>query len=168
MTPEAIRLLYDYTYWAFERVWTCIMPLTDAQFTQPIDYSMGSIRHHVVHLMSGTDRWMKRLQGADIPPPLEFEDFPTRAAVRQQWDVIRGEVLVYVRALDQAQLNESVLWEAPSRGFSQHNRRYEILMHVANHMTDHHAQMLAMLHHHFGAATVEQDMVFFLVERARG
>ena len=84
MTPEAIDLLYSYTYWAFERVWDCIMPLTDAQFTQDIDYSIGSIRNHVVHMMSGTRRWMERLQGIEIAPHLPFDDYATRTAAKAQ------------------------------------------------------------------------------------
>jgi len=54
MTPEATRKLYNYTYWAFEKVWECITPLTDEQFTQHLDYSLGSIHNQVIHVMSST------------------------------------------------------------------------------------------------------------------
>jgi len=164
MSPEAICRLYNYTYWAFERVWGCIMQLTDEQFTQHIDYSIGSIRDQVVHMMSGTRRWMKRVQGAEIPPHLPFDDYATREAAKAQWDEMKAEVLDYVHSLDQARLNEMVHWEIRTRGASYDNRRWELLMHVANHATDHRAQILAMLYHHFGVKTIEQDMIFYLVE----
>jgi len=164
MTPDAIRKLYGYTYWAFERVWDCIMQLTDEQFTQDIGYSSGSIRNHVVHMMSAEQRWMKRVQDAEIPPQLPFDDYPTRTEAKEKWDEIRIEVVDYIRSLDQAQLDETVHCEIRSRGLSFRKLRWELLMHVANHATDHRAQILALLHHHFGVKTVEQDIIFYLLE----
>lgn len=162
MTPEAIRTLYDYSYWAFERVWECVSPLTDEQFTRDVGYSAGSVRNQVVHIMSGTHRWMKRLQRVEVPPPLPFEDYPTRAAAKTQWDAMRADVLEYIYSLTPAQLDETIHWEIGSRGIERANRRWELLLHVANHATDHRAQILATLHHHFGVQTIEQDMVLYL------
>lgn len=164
MTPEAICRLCDYTYWAFEQVWNCITRLTDEQFTQDIDYSVGSIRNHVVHLMSSEQRWMKRVQGAEIPPLLPFDDYATRAAARAKWNEVQIEVLSYIHSLDQSQLDETVPWEIRSRGVSSDNRRWELLTHLANHATDHRAQILVILHHHFGVKTVEQDMILYMLE----
>ena len=164
MNPTSIRTLFGYTYWAFDLVWECIAQLSDEQFLEEINYSTGSIRNHVVHLMSGTNRWVKRLQGDDVPPHLYYEDFTTRDAVRARWDILRDETLAYVAGLDQKQLNETIPWELPARGLKLENRRWEILQHVANHATDHRSQMLAMLNTRFGIKTVEQDMLFYLLE----
>lgn len=164
MTPEAVRTLYGYSYWAFERVWGCIMQLSDAQFQEDIDYSTGSIRDQVVHLMSSTRRWMARMQGAEVPPQLAFQDYPTRAVTKAAWDAEKAEVLGYVRGLDQAQLDEAVSYAIQGRGIQAEARRWELLLHVANHATDHRAQILALLHLHFGVKTVEQDMLFYLLE----
>lgn len=164
MTPESLARLFDYNYWAFERVWACIEPLTDEQFVQPLGYSRGSIRDQVVHLMSATRRWMERLQLKEASPHLAFEDFTSKAAVKTMWDQMQGEVLNYIESLDQAQLDEVIRWEISSRALISHSPRWELLLHVANHGTDHRAQILAMLHEHFRVATVEQDMVLYLVE----
>ena len=56
-------------------------------------------------------------------------------------------------------------WEIPSRGWQHENRRWQLLLHVANHATDHRAQILAALHEHFGLTTPEQDMILYLLER---
>lgn len=164
MTPESIVRLYDYNYWAFERVWTCIEQITDEQFVKPLGYSRGSIRDQVVHLMSATRRWVERLQLLEASPHLAFEDFPSKALTKTTWDQMRADVLCYIRSLDQAQLDEVVQWEISSRALTSHSPRWELLLHVANHGTDHRAQILAMLHEHFRVATIEQDMVFYLVE----
>jgi uncharacterized damage-inducible protein DinB len=164
MTPQAIRKLFDYTYWAFEWVWNCIVKLTDEQFTQDLDYSLGSIRNHVVHLISSHHRWMKRLQGSEIPAHLSFDDFPSRDAVKPKWDEAKAEFLDYVYSLNQTQLDELVHYEIVSRGVVSDNHRWELLMHIANHATDHRAQILAMLDNRFSVKTVEQDMVFYFWE----
>jgi uncharacterized damage-inducible protein DinB len=60
-----------------------------------------------------------------------------------------------------------VHWEIRTRGLSYDNQRWELLIHVVNHATDHRAQILAMLHHHFGVKTIEHDMIFYLIGSSR-
>ena len=74
--------------------------------------------------------------------------------------------MCYLDSLTQEQLDENVDWELPARGLKSENPRWELLLHLANHATDHRAQILAMLHHHFHVPTIEQDMIFYLTERA--
>lgn len=162
MTPEAIRKVYDYSYWAFERVWNCICRLTDEQFTQELGYSSGSIRNHVIHMISSHHRWVNRLKREEAHPHLNFEDFPTQNAVKAKWDEAKVEFLEYVYSLDQGHLDEVVRYEIASRSVVSSSQRWEVLLHLANHATDHRSQILAMLHQQFGIQTVEQDMLFFL------
>ena len=162
MTPEAIRRLYGYTYWAFEEVWNCLDQLTDEQFTRSLDYSMGSLRNQMVHVMSGTQRWIDRMRGEPVSEHLMFEKYDTPVKVREKWDESKEDVLAYVFSLSQADLDEPVEWEIAGRGLKRSNKRWELLLHVANHATDHRAQMLAMLHYEYGVKTVEQDILFYL------
>ncbi|MEM7536984.1 MAG: DinB family protein [Chloroflexota bacterium] len=164
MTPTSTRTFYEYTYWSCELVWDCIQELTDEQFTQPIDYSIGSIRNHVVHMMSGTHRWMMRLQDNPLPPHLAFEDFTSIDATKTVWNAMKADVLAYVYSLDQGQLDEVIQWEIGTRDILRQHPRWALLMHIANHATDHRSQILALLHHHFGVRTVEHDMVFYLAQ----
>ena len=77
MKPNEIQTFYDYSYWAFERIWDSINQLTDEQFAEEVEYSTGSIRNIVVHLMSSTHRWAKRIQGAEIPQQLTYQAYNT-------------------------------------------------------------------------------------------
>lgn len=165
MDPEVIQELFSYNYWAFERVWACIVHLTDEQFAHEVDYSRGSIRNQVVHLMSATQRWVYRLQHIEPPPRLVNEDFVSLAQIKTKWDELRDETMKYLDTLTREQLEEVIRWELPERGFMEEDRRWEILLHVANHGTDHRAQILAILNQHFGIETVEQDMILYLREK---
>jgi len=164
MKPNEILTLFEYGYWAFEKVWECADQLTDEQFTQDIGYSRGSIRNQIVHMMSATRRWIIRLNGGEMIPHLAFNDFPTRAAIKAKWDELRAEALTYISSLTEADLDGKITWQLPDRGMIAENARWEILLHVANHATDHRAQMLAVLNRYFGIETVEQDMIFYLAE----
>src|SRR5689334_2868791 len=104
MNVDTIRTVYNYNYWAFDQVWECLTPLTEAQFVEDVGYSTGSVRNYIVHTMSATRRWIRRLQRVEEIPHLAFEDYPTRVATRTQWDLLKAETLDYVAGLDQAQL----------------------------------------------------------------
>jgi len=164
MDPIQLRELFDYTYWAFDRVWAAIDRLDDAQFTADLGYSLGSIRNQVLHLISGHRRWMCRLQGASLAPHLEFDDFQSRASVKAEWDQAREECLRYVGSLTQADLDQVVPYEIPSRQIEAASRRSQILIHLVNHSTDHRSQILALLNSRLGIATPEQDFIIYLWE----
>ena len=68
-------------------------------------------------------------------------------------------------SLEPRQLEETIEWELPARGLKLDNPRWEILLHVANHATDHRSQILAVLHQYFHVKTVEQDMILYLAEQ---
>jgi uncharacterized damage-inducible protein DinB len=165
MEPNEIKTIFDYNFWAFERVWECISQISDEQFLEEIDYSTGSVRNIVVHIMSANRNWISRLQGIEMPPRLVFEDFDSLSNAKAKWDELQKELLNYLVSLNQEQLDETINWELPARGLKLSNLRWEILLHVANHATDHRAQILAILHHHFHVQTVEQDMIIYLAER---
>ncbi len=166
MSLEMIHTLFEYHYWAFELVWECIEQLTDVQFTTNTGYSRGPIRDQVIHLISSHRRWMQRLQGSAVSPHLAYEDFPTRAGVKALWDEARGEFMAYITSLDQTQLDESVSYAFSARGIAAESRRWELLLHIANHATDHRAQILAILATHFSIETPEQDLLFYLLEKS--
>ncbi len=163
--PHMMTTMLDYTGWAFERVWKCIDTITDEQFCHETGFSMGSIRNQMVHVISATRRWVQRLEGAPLEEHLKYEDFPTRASVRPAWDGCMKELRRYVATLDDAALQRTIHWELPVRGMKADTRVDDALLHVFNHATDHRTQILAMLHYSFDAVTVEQDLIFYLVEQ---
>ena len=92
MKPNEIKTLFDYNFWAFERVWESITQLTDEQFTEEIDYSTGSIRNIVCHMMSANIRWVSRLKGETPEFYLTYEDFDTLAKTKAKWDELQNRI----------------------------------------------------------------------------
>ena len=164
MKQNEIKKIFDYNFWAFERIWECISQISDEQFVQEIDYSTGSIRNIIVHVMSGNRVWMSVLKGIEFPPRLKFDDFDTLSKTKAKWDELKLEFLDHLNSIEQEQLDEAINWELFSQGLKSTNPRWEILFHLANHGTDHRAQILAVLNYHFHVKTVEQDMLYYLAE----
>jgi uncharacterized damage-inducible protein DinB len=100
-----------------------------------------------------------------MPPRLVFGDFESLSKTKEKWDELQKEFLDHLNSFDQEGLDEIVEWELLSQGLKSTNSRWEVLLHLANHGTDHRAQILAILHHRFHVKTVEQDMIYYLAER---
>lgn len=163
MLETAIRTLFDYNQWAHERVWTGILTLDDEQFTRPSDYSIGSIRHQIIHVLSVDCRWMARVAGQPTPPHLQPEDYATVASARAAWLAYTPAHRAQAAGLTDEALMREIHYDMPSRGGAKHTLCWQVLAHVVNHGTDHRAQILNLLHQR-GAPTVEQDLILYLWE----
>jgi len=161
---EFMMTMLEYNIWAFDQVWECVGELTDEQFVTELEYSRGSLRNQMVHVISTAERWFERIKGLPAPDYLVNEEFPTKRAVRERWETFCNEARLFLAALDEEKLMQKVSWSLPHRGLKDDSTTAEILMHVFNHATDHRAQMLAEIHYGFKGRTVEQDLIIFLGE----
>lgn len=161
MPIEYFQQYCKYNYALHRRLWDCIEQISNEQFVEEVSYSIGSIRNHMVHLASVDARWLSRLTGSQLPDGLEYTDFPTKVTARAIWEQSAHAMLNYVEALQDSQLDDIVSYDIPARGGLKHNSRWQILLHVVNHGTDHRAQILSLLHH-FRGPTLEQDFMIYL------
>jgi uncharacterized damage-inducible protein DinB len=160
MNADAFRHFYAYHAAANRKIWdTGVMALTQEQFTQPVNYSHGSIRDQIVHLVSVDDTWFCGLSGADIPEPLEPADFDDRDLLRAQWDAVEQRMRDYLTGLQ-----DEVLFTKPfAEGEDENLIVWQVLLHVVNHGTDHRAQILRALHD-WGIKTQWQDYIFYVYD----
>lgn len=165
MNADDLRRLFAYHFALHRRIWECIDHLTDEQFVAPVNYSLGSVRNHMVHLASVEQRWLARVAGTPLPDRLNYNDYPTRAAARAKWDEIEAHFKAFFDGLTDADLHRPVTFPITRRPEPVTNTVWEILLHVVNHGTDHRAQILPILHR-AGAPTLEQDFMLYLWEQA--
>ena len=167
MDPQTIRKMYDYVYWSFDLIWPSIDKLSDNQFVKDLGYSLGSVRNQIVHLISSHRRWLFRIQHITPPRHLNFLDFPTKTSVRTAWDDAKAEMLGYLVNLDQSDLNEKIDYELQSRSIKASHFRWEILLHLFNHSTDHRSQILTLLNTKFLIDSPEHDYIFYLWDKEK-
>ncbi|GAB4508297.1 MAG: DinB family protein [Anaerolineae bacterium] len=160
MNADAFRHFYDYHFNENRTMWeNYIMPLTQAQFTEPVHYSQGSVRNQVVHMMSVDDAWFSDLRGVEVPEPLDPAQFDDRQIIRAYWDRVEQNMRAYLLGLTDAMLTEKPF----PPGEDENLILWQVLLHVVNHGTDHRAQLLRILHD-LGVKTVSQDYIFYVYE----
>lgn len=164
MNADAFRHFYDYHFAENRTIWdTHIMPLSQDQFLQDLNYSIGSVRHQCVHMMSVDDTWFSGLRGVAVPEPLNPADFSDRPSIRAYWDGVETRMRAYL-----ATVRDEMLFQKPFAGnplFEEDKDLilWQVLLHVGNHSTDHRAQLLRQLHD-LGAKTVGQDYIFYVYD----
>jgi uncharacterized damage-inducible protein DinB len=160
MNANAFRHFYEYHFAENRKIWdTYITSLSLEQFTQNEDYSHGSIRNQIVHLMSVDDTWFSGLRGIAIPESLNPINFDDRKIIRSHWDNIEQNMRAYL-----AKLRDDMLFEKPFvDGEDKDLILWQVLLHVVNHGTDHRAQLLKLLKD-IGIKTGPQDYIFYVYD----
>lgn len=168
MNKDYFVELYDYTDWANRRMWNCVMKLSQADFEKHLTFSIGSIHNQCTHTMGVEYWWLGFLRTGEIAflSDAEVIQYKNREALRQRWDKVTETNKAYVASLTDDELKRLVkppFWDEdePSISITQ------ALMQVANHSTDHRAQIMAMLHT-LGGEGVGQDFLTYLHRFAGG
>ena len=69
------------------------------QFTQAVDYSHGSVRNQIVHILRTDDAWFSGLRGVEFPEPFNPADFDDRKIIRAHWDNVEQNMRDYLAKL---------------------------------------------------------------------
>ena len=161
MNADAFRHFYNYHFAENCKVWEHVVSLTFEQFTQSVDYSRGSVREQVVHLIDAEDVWFSELRNVGPSEPLpESVSADDRNIIRAHWDKVEQNIRAYL-----ADLQDEMLFTKPIKEPEEDQVLFawQVLLHVANHATDHRAQLLRALHD-LGADTKSQDYIFYVYE----
>lgn len=159
MNADAFRYLYEYHFSENRKLWDkLIMALSQTQFTQPIAYSVGSIRNQIVHLMEVDEAWFIGLRGAEFPPEMSIDE-NDRQLIRARWDGVEHDMRAYL-----ANLRDDMLFTKPLEGEDENLIVWQVLLQVVNHGTDHRAQLLRAIHD-VGFRTPPQDFIFHVYDQ---
>jgi len=158
MNANAFRHLSDYHFAENRKVWDYVTSLSLEQFTQNVNYSHGSVRDQIVHLIDAEDVWFSELRDVQPSEPLPPADSDDREIIREHWDRVEQNMRAYL-----AELRDEMLFDKPIKEPEEDKDLivWQVLLHVANHATDHRAQLLRILHD-LGVETTYQDYIFYV------
>jgi uncharacterized damage-inducible protein DinB len=159
MNANAFRYFYGYHFAENRKIWdSYVAPLSYEQFTQHVDYSHGSVRDQIVHLIGADDVWFSELRGVEPAEPLPPANTDDRNSIRNYWDSIEQKMREYLAAL-----RDEMLFEKPIKEPDEDRELivWQVLLHVINHGTDHRAQVLRLLND-VGVETTYQDFIFYV------
>jgi uncharacterized damage-inducible protein DinB len=161
MTADAFRHYYNYHFAENRKIWdTCIAPLPIDLFTQDAEYSHGSVRNQIVHLMEVDEVWFSELLGIETSVPVSTANFDDRKTIREHWDRVEQKMRGYL-----AELQDEMLFTKPITEPEEDKDLivWQVLLHVVNHGTDHRAQILRLLND-LGVKTTAQDYIFYVYD----
>jgi uncharacterized damage-inducible protein DinB len=165
MSPEEMRVLYDYNAWANRRALDAASALTPEQFTQQLGSSFSSVRDTLAHICSGEWVWLERFEGRS---PSAFPDSQQFAAtvgsLRDHWRVQETTLLAFVNTLTQERLDGVMEYKTFKFGVYR-NPLWQSMQHVVNHGTYHRGQITTMLRQ-LGAQPILTDLMHFYRERS--
>ena len=151
-TKQIITQMIAYHHEANRRLWQLIEPLGDEVFCYESSYSLGSIRNHMVHLMSVDAGWLNGLRGhpRESFVWLDANDFAT-IALTNAW----AEQGMHDLAQQVALWSDDDLAQVPT---GMNEMRWQVLVHLTTHGVDHRSQVLRLIHA-AGGQTMPQDFM---------
>ncbi len=134
-----LQVLYDYSYWANDKIFDVLAQLTPEEFTRQVAGSFGSVRNTMVHMMSAEWGWLDRSGGAQRGPALTPGNYLTVASLVDQWHQVEANMREFLAALTDNDLDE--LREFSFGGLAYSMRRGDLLQHAAIHCIHHRGQV---------------------------
>lgn len=164
MTPEEMRVLYDYNGWANRRHLEAVGKITTEEFLRPMGSSFGSLRDTIAHIYGAESVWLERFQGQSpsaLPDVKEFQDVPS---LKAKWAELEMRLLAFVRGLKQQDLDRVIEYKTLKFG-AYRNPLWQSMQHVVNHGTYHRGQVTTLLRQ-LDAQPILTDLMHFYRERA--
>jgi uncharacterized damage-inducible protein DinB len=163
MTPEEMRVLYDYNAWANRRALEAAEKLTAEQFVKPMGSSFTSVRDTLAHIWGAEWIWLERFLGRSPAAPPDAGELATVVSLRERWLEQEGQLLNFVRGLSQEDLNREMEYKTLRFGVYR-NPLWQSMQHVVNHGSYHRGQVTTMLRQ-LGAQPILTDLMHFYRER---
>jgi len=164
MTPEEMRVLYDYNAWANRRQLEAASKVTTEEFLRPMGSSFGSLRDTLAHIYGAEWIWLERFQGNSPSVLPEVAQFHDVTGLRKKWLEHEARLLDFVGKLTEADLDRVLEYKTLKFGVYR-NPLWQSLQHVVNHGTYHRGQVTTLLRQ-LNAQPILTDLMHFYRERA--
>ncbi|MEM7119098.1 MAG: DinB family protein [Chloroflexota bacterium] len=158
---KMLMTLYEYNYWATERILAQTAVLPSNLFTMQPAYSLNSLRDTLVHTMAAEWIWRMRTQEQEWPTELlDPAEFPTLETVEARWETEQQKMWGFLTSLRKKDLKRVVHYRS-TEGQELANVLGHILHHVVLHGMQHRAESAAILTE-FGYSPGDIDFIVYL------
>ena len=165
MTPEYIRVLIDYNYWARDRILASADQLSEEQLTRPVASSFGSVLDTLVHMHFAEWIWYQRWHGVSPTTGPDKTTLTSVAALRDVWRPLEAQIRAFVESLGPADLPRIVDYKLLS-GQTASSSFWQMIVHVVNHGGYHRGQIATMLRVIDATPAQSTDMIVFFRENS--
>lgn len=139
MNADYFRTLYDYCYWARDRLFDAAEGMTEEEYARPNGFTYNGLRAILTHALGGEQIWLTRFLGETPSGFLQDSDVPKLGDLKGAWSKEEGRMRQFLAALTDAELERDVVARRRS-GEEIHTPLWALLLHVANHGTQHRSE----------------------------
>lgn len=164
MDADYFRTLFDYSYWARDRILDALAGMSEDDYARPNGFNYGSIRGILTHCLDAEWSWRCRFDGDTFTGRITQEQVPTPEALAERWRLEEAKMRAYLEKLTDDQVRADLVMRRRS-GEEVRNPLWWALAHVVNHGTQHRseaAEALTMV----GRSPGELDLFLFLRDRS--
>ncbi len=165
MNKADIAIIFEYNYWANQRILASASKVSPEQLTAPTAFPYGSLLATLVHVLDAEYGWRILLERAEETPDLTEKDFPTLQSLEDRWRYEEGRMRAYLASLSDEDL-QGVVRYVNKQGIQRERIRWHGLYHVVNHGTQHRSEAAAMLTD-YGQSPGDIDFTVYLIENRR-
>jgi uncharacterized damage-inducible protein DinB len=166
VTVQDLRALLDYHYWARDRLFEAVEPMTPDELTRDMGNSFRSIRDTLVHIYAAEWVWYTRWNGTSPKALIPGEQYPDLASLRRDWNDMEQKVRTFLETLDEDGVNKRVEYTLFS-GATGNSAFCHMLQHLVNHASYHRGQVTTMLRQLGAAPPKSTDLITFCREHAQ-
>ena len=163
MTPDYIRTLLEFNYWARDRTFASASLLSPEQLSRSLGGSFGSVLDTLVHLYFAEWIWHQRWVG-EPPTRPDTSGLTSLAALRDAWTPLEAQIRDFVSGLDAAGLERTLEYRSLT-GHASVSPYWQMIVHVVNHGSYHRGQVATMLRQLGATPAQSTDMITFFRER---
>lgn len=152
-----------------KRIFDAAERLTPEQLETPGHAGHGSIRETLAHMLETQWGWFSWFDGS-LPMEeayglaIERDSVPDVASLRARWVDIDAQATTLAERLSDDELNAELPLGAPG-GPTVPMALWKLMLHVANHGTQHRSEIAAMLTEH-GSSPGTLDILYFVMEQS--
>ncbi len=161
MRTNDLQLLYDYNYWARDRILAATNGLSHEQLTVEATVSFGSLFGALLHTLNAEWIWRVRTQEGRSPQVMELEQqIDSLDAMQQAWLGEEKQMNEFLGELEDDDLDRIIHYQNMS-GHAHESTLWHILVHVVNHGTQHRAEVALKLTE-LGRSPGNLDLIIYL------
>lgn len=159
---DIIKTTYQFNDWANQRILNTVERLTEEQYHQTCDVSLGSVHGILVHTIAVQWLWLRRWQGqapTALPKP---EEIANLAALREYQRTIESETQAYIAELTE-EMAAAPLSYVNMKGREWTYPLWQLMYHQVNHATQHRSEV-AFITSQWGISPGGMDFLVYMDE----
>jgi uncharacterized damage-inducible protein DinB len=166
MKPDEVMTLYEYAWWARDRLLDAAGGMTDEEFARDNGFTYGSLRGILVHAMDAEESWCSRFLGETVAPAPEQDEITSVAELKTRWSAAEARFRAYLADVTEPSLAADFVITRRN-GQEIRTPLWVLLTHVVNHGTQHRseaAEALTMV----GRSPGSLDLTTYVWQRSAG